>query len=950
MINIRNTENNNINKTKLSEKELNCLFLNARSILNNFKFTELKEICKEKDLDLIGIVETWLHSEIKNEEFDIEGYTLYRKDREVGRGGGIVLYVKNTIISKITEIDIVKENGTEVLVCEIGNRNHDGILVGVFYRPPNANEEINKNIQDIISQISQSHVLIMGDFNYPGINWAESISDTYSEPFLTMTQDCFLYQHVMQPTRERNVLDLILTSEEGMIKHLSIETPLNTSDHSTIYFKLETSNNNSLSSNKCVETYNYYKANYKSINNEIEKTDWDKAFNHLNTNEMWDRFIDITNKIIETHVPKYSKNKQNRNKWYNNKLKRLRKQKVMLWDKYSNDETVENYQNYKIILDKYTDEINKAKTKYEEQIATNAKIDSKPFYQYVKSKTRVKEVIGVLRDTEGKTITDVEKQCTILNEYFASVFNTTKYNTMPDVDINQDTERIKLQTLDIDKDTIIAKLRNLKLNKSPGIDNIPTTFLIKTANSISYPLLKIFLQSFQSSEVPEDWKRSNVFPKFKSGDKLDPSNYRPISLTCHICKVFESIVKDEIATFLNTNTLIKNNQHGFVKNKSCLTNLLTFTEYLHENLDKGDPVDVFYLDFRKAFDRVPIQLLIHKLNKIGLDGKLLKWIQHWLTGRTQRVVIDGKVSTWTEVLSGVPQGSVLGPILFTIYINDLGDNILNKIIKFADDTKTYGRASNQTEINSLQNDLNKAMEWAENWGMEFNKNKCKIMHVGNKNKKAHYFMGGEQIQSVEQEKDLGVIITNDIKVSNQCIKAAASANRTLGMIKRTFTSRSRNIIVPLYKSLIRPHLEFCIQAWRPHLKKDIDILEKIQKRATKCIKGMQCLSYEERLKALQLPSLEYRRVRGDLIEMYKMYKGWSGLKFSDYFETRTNNLRGHTAKIYKQRFNTNIGKYSFSNRTIDTWNQLPNSTMVCNNINTFKGKIDKFLQDRMGLL
>ena len=210
-------------------------------------------------------------------------------------------------------------------------------------------------------------------------------------------------------------------------------------------------------------------------------------------------------------------------------------------------------------------------------------------------------------------------------------------------------------------------------------------------------------------------------------------------------------------------------------------------------------------------------------------------------------------------------------------------------------------------------------------------------------------MGGVRLQSVEHERDLGVIITDNMKAGSQCVKAAASGNKVLGLIKRVFASRSKEVILPLYKTIVRPHLEYCVQAWRPFLKKDIELLE-VQHRATKCISGMAGYSYEERLRLLKLPSLEYRRVRGDLIEVYKMYKGWSCLKFEEYFEFNNSNLRGHQAKIFKKRFLHNISKYSFSNRIIDIWNTMPPHMLSCQNINSFKVELDKYLRDDRGFI
>ena len=206
------------------------------------------------------------------------------------------------------------------------------------------------------------------------------------------------------------------------------------------------------------------------------------------------------------------------------------------------------------------------------------------------------------------------------------------------------------------------------------------------------------------------------------------------------------------------------------------------------------------------------------------------------------------------------------------------------------------------------------------------------------------------LTKVEEEKDLGVIISGDLKCSKQCARAANTGNKLLGIVKRTFKTKSVKIMVPLYKSIIRPHLEYAVQAWRPHLKKDIEMLEAVQHRATKCIEGLGGLNYNERLDKLKLPSLEFRRTRGDLIEMFKMYKGLSGLNFDEYFCRSSTGLRGHQGKVFKGRFNTNIGKFLFTNRIIDLWNGLPNNALLCNKVDNFKGYVDKYLRVDRGML
>ena len=260
-----------------------------------------------------------------------------------------------------------------------------------------------------------------------------------------------------------------------------------------------------------------------------------------------------------------------------------------------------------------------------------------------------------------------------------------------------------------------------------------------------------------------------------------------------------------------------------------------------------------------------------KLKAHGIGNDIINWIEEWLTHRRQRVIVDGEISNWKSVLSGVPQGSVLGPILFLIYINDLENDISNK---FADDTKVFRKVTNDTDKQSLQDDLDKLVKWSEKWQMLFNFEKCKCIHIGHGNMDEEYKMGDAVLCRTTQEKDLGVKFSADMKVSEQCRIAVSKGNKILGLIRRTIMYKEKQLIIPLYKAIVRPHLEYCIQAWRPYHKKDIDKLEKIQRRATKMISELRDFSYESRLLQCGLTTLETRRLRGDQIEVFKIVNGY----------------------------------------------------------------------------
>ena len=325
--------------------------------------------------------------------------------------------------------------------------------------------------------------------------------------------------------------------------------------------------------------------------------------------------------------------------------------------------------------------------------------------------------------------------------------------------------------------------------------------------------------SLEEGIVPSEWKEPNITPLFKKGSRNKPDNYRPVRLTAVVCKLLETLIRDHMVEFLVKHKLINTSQHGFLKGRSCLTNILRFLEEITKWVVDGSPVDVVYLDIQKAFDKVPHQRLLLKLNARGIGNDVINWIEKWLTHRRQIVIVDGEISNWISVLSGVSQGTVLRPILFLICINDLEDDISSKVLKFADDTKVLRNVINVTDKQSLQDDLAKLVKRSEKWQMLFKFGKCKCIYIGHGNMDKEYKMWDAVLGRTTQEKDLGVAFSADRKVYEQCRIAASKGTQILGLIRRTIMYKEKQLIVPLYKAIVRPHLEYCIQAWRPYRKK-----------------------------------------------------------------------------------------------------------------------------------
>ena len=368
-------------------------------------------------------------------------------------------------------------------------------------------------------------------------------------------------------------------------------------------------------------------------------------------------------------------------------------------------------------------------------------------------------------------------------------------------------------------------------------------------------------------------------------------------------------------------------------------------------MDKGDSIDTVYLDFTKAFDKVPHNRLMSKLNSVGINTETLNWIKAFLSDRVQQICVNGSNSTWKPVTSGIPQGSVLGPILFVLYINDLPSNILSDVYMFADDTKIFNIIKSPEDQETLQNDLDTLSMWSDKWLLKFHPEKCKVMHLGKAGDTEYSYKLKEgdtyhELSYTEEEKDLGVVIDGKLDFDRHINIKINKASSIMAVIRRSFVSLNGVNFVPLYKSLVRSHLEYASCIWSPYKKKHIEAIERVQRRATKQLPGMKDLPYPERLKILKLPTLVYRRARGDMIETYKLLHDKYYGEYSQLVKLHASHIskegtRGHSFKLCQEGSKLNLRRQSFPVRITKVWNQLPNSVVTAPNVNTFKNRLDR---------
>ena len=517
-----------------------------------------------------------------------------------------------------------------------------------------------------------------------------------------------------------------------------------------------------------------------------------------------------------------------------------------------------------------------------------------------------------------------------------------------------------IDNVDFTEECIKNEIGRLRKVATPRPDNVTNHLLMELCDELAKPLAILFYKSLDIGKIPNDWRLANVSPIYKQkGSKSQPGNYRPVSLTSNVCKLMEKVVNKALSRHLENGVLYKT-QHGFRKGRSCQTNLIEFYDQITEWMDECG-VDVLFIDFKKAFDKVDHERLLVKLEAAGVRGKLLNWLKDWLADRKQRVVVGGETSDWLPVDSGTPQGTALGGPLFDVFVDDIDLIVLFCfLLKFADDTKMAKAIKSQQDSHLFQKDIDNICKWAKDWAMEFNEQKCKIMHIGRSNPKNKYSMNGVELSATEEERDLGIWTDSSLKPGLQCSKAATNANQMLGIILKSFHYRTKQTLIPLYKTLVRPKLEFAASAWNPWYEKDIACLEKVQKRLIRSLSNVRGQTYEEKIEDAGLTTLEDRRKRGDLIETFKTLRGINNVDKSDWFQiiandgtqrsTRSNtNIQGEGEEVrsgvlFRERARTDIRKNSFRLRVGRVWNDLPDEIRDAKSTNSFKNLYDSWVR------
>lgn len=922
---------------------LSLTLVNARSLCN--KLDALFVYVDHYNPDIMAITETWGRPALLDSFITPSGYVLFRKDRADRFGGGVVLLVREEFRPSPfiipSEIDCFDDSVWCVLQIAVSM----SLLVGCFYRSPSSSAFNDDRLVSLFrhaSQSSHNHCVFVGDFNCPDIDWNLLSSPPSSSFLLDCHLECSLTQVVSAPTRGDHLLDLVFVNDPTFVSSARISESFPGSDHKTVLCQLNFDNANPLvkksASSEC--RFCFSLADWSLYRLLLSQTSWADLLVSSDVDMAWSNLKEGILAAAKASIPVSIPVKKIQGVPLSGSVRRAfrNRKRILRSLKHSNSPISTDICSAADV--KLKSAIAESRLCFERKVAADCTQNPKRFWSHVRSSLACKPKVSAVFDSCGRMTLDDVDTAEAFNSYFASVFNTEPDTSeLPSVSSLTNSE---FTSFSITAEVVHSAIKALPSYSSPGPDGISNILLKEGGISLVLAIFHLFSIILKCGILPAEWKSATVVPIHKKGSRSDCHNFRPISLTCTMCKLLERILKDSMLAYLIDENLLHDSQHGFVPGRSCSSALLTFLEKVTSSLDNKQLVDVVYLDFSKAFDTVPHKRLLLKLKSFGFGGVALQLISSFLSGRQQRVSVGNSLSSYKDVTSGVPQGSVLGPLLFVLYIHDISAGIKSDMIKFADDIRLFTNfsPSDRAPCELLQNDLSHLMSWSATWLLTLNPIKCCCLHLGHNNTSSQYSLGSCSLSNVQCITDLGINFSADLKPSTHCFKVAARAHRLLSIFKLAFKFLDMHSLTCIYKSLVRPNLEYCSEVWCPYYVKDIDVLERVQRRFTRFLPAYRHLSYDERLKVYKLHTLYARRLCRDLTTVYKILHGSLNIDHSLFFFLPTDSqTRGHSFKIRPSYSRLDIRKFWFANRVVPLWNALPASCAEAPSVDSFKTQL-----------
>lgn len=827
--------------------------------------------------DIIVLVETWLVPSIIDAEFIDNRYVVYRRDRDArsslkSHGGGVLVAVLAEFMSKRC-LEWENDDIEEVIVSI-----KPSLTVYAVYIPPNLGQIPFKkhlnNLENNYTKLQNSNIIILADYNIPSLEFQfvegcpYGIASSCYNPIgkLLLNTMSFMQTQQFNPLRNVNgrTLDLVLCN--GDCKVVAADPLLREDRHHPAILCIVDYQPEVAMNKLNISKFHFRKCDYNIINASLASVKWEEEFHDLKADGAVERFYELVSEVIKRLVPKKLAVNRKHPAWYTFELIKVKKRKEKAWIKWKTYGGRSDYLEFSRLRTQFKKMSRLCHKKYinntEKLIAQNLK----GFWSYVSSLKSSKGYPASMTYKE-REVADAPTICRMFSSFFQSTFEPSRTVTINDIrsDAMMETNtNISLIVFQVHE--IYDALKQIDSNKGAGPDNIEPIFLKMTREAISLPLTLIFNMCIAQGTFPERWKIAHITPVYKSGSKHEVENYRPISILSAIPKVFEKLVHGRVYPVLHQHII--GEQHGFVKNRSTSTNLLLYTQYLFEAMDNRTQVDTIYTDFKKAFDKVDHLILLQKLSFNGIKGTLLRWFISYLSNRHQAVRINGFISPSVPVTSGVPQGSILGPFLFIIFINDIACCFkYSKYLLYADDLKIFSKVKNISDQLKLQDDLNRLDAYCKINRIHLSYAKCKSMSFS-KNKTDHvyvYNVGGHSLESVHCIRDLGVMFDRRLHFNTHIEHIVSRAYGMLGFLLRTAKPfKQIKTYHILYTALVRSHLEYAVAIWNPYYAIYSDMIERVQKRYIRTLQyrlNTPKLNYENALAHFTYGTLRSRRTQ-----------------------------------------------------------------------------------------